>query len=214
MGEQGSHRGRVRWGDLPGWLQVAIGLALLVGLGSGAHAVTGSGRAGSSPAGSTSTVRHSQTSTPRPTAPLFLADAPHVAVSAAGNGELGGGVANVAGASFKRSVRQLYSANCCSDSQSVTYSVPNGYSSLEASIGLESGGSYASEYSPAVTFEVDAGGPSDRLYVATMSYGEGAQIVDVKLDGAGSLILSTNTHADNCFTCEADAVWGDARLVP
>ena len=111
-------------------------------------------------------------------------------------------------------MRQLYSNYCCSDQTSETFAVPSGYSRFQASIGLETGASYPAINAPVIVFEVDLGSASNTAYNRTMNYGDAAAPVDLDVSGQTVIVLQTSSHTGNCFICRADAVWGDARLVP
>jgi hypothetical protein len=198
-------RGLVQFGGtvVPNWISAICAVLILAGVGAGVHAVVvPSGSSEERPA------RHKRHLTA-----LFLGPAGPTESKPGSNTTLASGVATISGALFPKSVRQLYNANCCSDSQSATYAIPEGYTRFEASIGLETGNGYTENGSPAITFEVDLDA-NDREYVKQRRYGEPALRVSLNVSGQSSIVLQTQTDGANCFTCSADAVWGRARLIP
>lgn len=207
MADEGSsRRGWVEIGGtvVPNWLTVIIGLLALSGAGAGVHAVVSA---------STGQTEHGP-STTVPTTPLFLDVAGPSDTQTGSNTSLATGLASISGAPYQHSVRQLYNANCCGDEESDTYAIPEGYSGLEASIGLETGNGYDASGAPTITFEVALGGPANRVYEQQMRYGEPPRHVTIELAGQSSVVLQTHSDASECVTCSADAVWGNARLVP
>jgi NPCBM/NEW2 domain len=172
---------------------------------SGSHSIT----SGSQPKGQpTPTASH-------PTKPLFFYAAHPIDFTKPGNGGLGeGGSANIAGAPFEHSIRQIYTASAISESQSVTYSIPKGYHRFQAWIGLETGGNYNQESAFPVLFEVHS--INNRLAPPNkMNYGDAALHLNLDVSGQSVIVLQTKTDATNCRAdCEAGAVWGNAQLTP
>lgn len=218
---------RIRWMSAPPnenhgregpWTRtIAVGTVILVVIGLIGLGVFSGGSSSNLKKQESSTSLSATTTThpPPPLAWLFLYKAPHTAYTAPGNGGLEGGLANVAGASFEHSVRQIYTASCCSDTQSVTYSIPEGYHRFQAWIGLETGGNYSQEQSLPVLFEVDAGSITNRIYMHKMDYGVAAAHINLDISGQSDIVLQTKTDAANCRgDCEAGAVWGNAQLTP
>ena len=196
----------MRFGEttLPNWVSAICAVLLLTGLGTGVNAVTSSG----------SRKTHTKPQPPPPASPVLLDSAGPTGTKPGSNTNLASGLAVISGAPFPHSVRQLYSANCCGDNQSATYAIPEGYTRFQASIGLETGNGYDASGSLAITFEVDLGGRDNRAYVQQMTYGEPARRVNLDVSGQSAIVLQTQTDATNCFTCSADAAWGDAKLIP
>jgi hypothetical protein len=201
-------RGWVQIGGtyVPNWISAICAVLLLSGVGAGVNAAVSS--SGSS--------KHPPVPPPKqtPTTPIYLGTAGPTETKPGSNTGLASGVASISGASFPKSVRQLYNANCCSDSQSATYEIPEGYTHFQASLGLETGNGYDESGSPALTFEVDLGGASNRAYAKQMRYGEPPRRISIDVSGQSSIVLQTQTDGSNCFTCSADAVWGTAKLIP
>lgn len=210
MADGGSdRRGVVHIGGtvVPNWISAICALILVSGVSVGVHEAS---------SGGTSTVTHTtrKPPPPPPTTPVFLGSAGPTESKPGSNTALASGVATISGAQFPKSVRQLYNASCCSDSQSATYAIPEGYTHFQASIGLETGNGYEQSGSPAITFEVDLGGASNRAYAKQMRYGEPPKRINVDVSGQSSIVLQTQTDGSSCFTCSADAVWGTAKLTP
>src|SRR6202034_3593080 len=84
----------------------------------------------------------------------FLEAAGPTEVSSSSAEAFGTGLGTIAGTAFPNSVRQLY-GECCATSRSETFSVPEGFTHFQASIGLETGGTYAARSSPTILYEVD-----------------------------------------------------------
>ena len=210
--EGGGSRGRSLWRFLrdvvPNWIQAVVAVLLLLGAGAGGGAIAShSGMA----TGASKSTHEPQGPRLRP---VLLDKAGPTDSSPGGTTTFGTGLASIAGAPFKNSVRQIYGFSCCKDQSSETFAVPDGYKRFQAWIGIETGGQYSADHTPRVTFEVDVGSAANTAFKKTMSYGDAAARVDVDVSGQRSVVLQTATDDTNCFTCWADAVWGDATLAP
>ncbi len=129
--------------------------------------------------------------------------------------DYGTGLAAISGATFGHSVRQLYGLSCCSEQRSQTFSVGEGYRQFSAWIGVATGeGNNDASHTPAMTFEVDVGGATNRVYTRKLSYGDAPQRITVSVRDQADITLGTMTDDSTCYTCEGEAVWGNARLAP
>jgi hypothetical protein len=195
---------------LPPWVQ-ALGAVFTIltffGIGAAVH---------ENSKGST-TITHSSTVPPTPPHRLkarYLDRSQPTDSTPGESTTFGTGLARISGAPFPHSVRHIYGVSCCSAEASETYAIPDGYKRFTAWVGLETGGDYDPNHSPTVTFEVDVGNATNTAFTKTVGYGDEALRVNVPIPGHRVLVLKTATHDDNCFTCEADAVWGTAKLLP
>jgi hypothetical protein len=201
---------RTLWQGLPGWIQL---LVLLFGGGVVGGAAVQLSNSSPTPTITTHTAPAPPTPPPPPPT-IYLANAGASESNPTTAEDYGTGLATVGGASLTRSIRQLYGLSCCTESRSQTFSVPDRYTSFSARIGVGTGGNYDAQHTAAITFEVDVGGSNNRVFSRKLSYGDPAQRVVVSVRDQTVLILSTTTDDATCFTCDGEAVWGEAKLSP
>jgi hypothetical protein len=123
------------------------------------------------------------------------------------------GLARASGQTFTQSVEQLYDTSCCGDAQTLTYSIPAGYTRFQATVGMDNSAGYDRINSPTVTFILLENSTDVLAKQQTMLDGA-PQNLSVAINTPTTLTLKTTTDTTPCAVCSAGAVWGHAELVP
>jgi hypothetical protein len=218
------------WHGWPSWAQGIAALLTIASIVTGAFFVTKKDDSNahtpsnttpvakaeptsSSPA--TATKTQTATTTASAGAVRYLDELGASEVSTSSSEDFGTGLGTIANVEYPHSILQIYGNGCCEKALAETFQVPEGFSHFDASIGLETGGTYTANSSPTVLFEVDTGTATHRAVRSIMVYNEKAEAVEAEVAGQREIVLRTTlANTEDCVTCKAAAVWGNARFTP